>query len=176
MAKTFVTRLFRIALAAALTLTCAERASAASILLSNLQIQLDDTGTVASVTAGLEAQGDGGGDVFLDFLSVSLFEDGLPIADLFAGPTLLNDLPFFALPFSLPDGGILPDDTLLFQITGLVAGATYTGSFALNQFGQDDPLISQSFEFTTAPVPEPASLILLGSGAAALLFRRRQRA
>jgi len=174
MAKPFITRLLRVALAAVLTLTFAERASAASILLSNLQIDLDDTGTIASVSAGLEAQSGDGSEVFLDSLAVSLFEDGLPIPDLFAGPTQLDPLPFFLLPLSLPDGGILADGTLLFQITGLVAGATYTGSFSLSQFGQDDPLVSQNFEFTTAPVPEPASLVLLGSGAAALALRRRR--
>jgi hypothetical protein len=174
MVKLFVTRLLRIALAAVFTLAFAERASASSILLSNLQIEIDATGLIASVTAGLEAQSGDGSDVFLDSLSVSLFEDGLPIDDLFAGPTQLNPLPFFALPLSLADGGSLADGTLLFQITGLVAGATYTGSFALSQFGQDDPLVTQNFEFTTAPVPEPASLVLLGSGAVALLVRRRR--
>ena len=91
-------------------------------------------------------------------------------------PTQLDDLPFFSLPFNLPDGGILPDGTLLFRITGLIAGATYTGSFALSQFGQDDPLVFQDFQFAsaagTAPVPEPGTLILTGIGMAGLLRKK----
>jgi hypothetical protein len=173
MPKVLITRLTRLALAAAFTLAFADRAAAASLLLSNLQVEFDETGLIASVSAGLEAQSDDGSDVFLDSLSVSLFQDGEAIPDLFFGPTQLDDLPFFALPLSLPDGGILPDATLLFRLTGLIAGASYTGSFALSQFGQDDPLVSQDFAFTAnAPVPEPSTLILTGFGMAALLRKR----
>ena len=170
MAKDFVTRLLRVALAAALALAFAERASASSILLSNVQIHFDESGLIASFTAGLHAQSDVvDQDVFLDSLQVSLAQDGEQIPDLFVGPTQLDYMPFLTLPFYLPDGGTLPDETLLFRITGLVAGATYTGSFALSQFGQDAALVTQGFEFTTAaPVPEPSSLVLLGSGAVAL--------
>jgi len=173
MPKHLVAHLIRLALAAAFTIGFADRAAASSILLSNLEIQFDDTGLIASITAGLEAQSGDGSDVFLDSLAVSLFQDGEAIPDLFFGPTLLDDQPFFALPFSLPDGGILPDATLLFRITGLIAGASYTGSFALSQFGQDAPLVSQDFAFTAnAPVPEPSTLILSGFGMAALLRKR----
>ena len=142
MAKDLVTRLLRVVLAAALTLAFAERASASSILLSNLQIHVDGASLIASFTAGLQAQSDvvdqNGflADVFLDSLSVSLEQNGEPIPDLFVGPTLLDDAPFLALPFNLPHGGILPDDTLLFRITGLVAGAAYSGSFSLSSLGR----------------------------------------
>jgi PEP-CTERM motif len=173
MQKHRLTRLIRLALAAAFTLAFADRAAASSILLSNLDIQFDETGLIASITAGLEAQSGDGSDVYLDSLAVSLFQDGEAIPDLFFGPTQLDAEPFFALPFTLADGGILPDSTLLFRLTGLIAGATYTGSFALSQFGQDDPLVSQEFEFTAnAPVPEPSTLVLTGFGMAALLRKR----
>ena len=173
MPRHLVAHVIRFALAAAFTVGFADRAAASSILLSNLEIQFDDTGLIASITAGLEAQSGDGSDVFLDSLAVSLFQDGEAIPDLFAGPTQLDDLPFFMLPFSLPDGGILPEGTLLFRLTGLVAGASYAGSFALSQFGQDDPLVSQDFAFTaTAPVPEPSTLVLTGFGMAALLRKR----
>ena len=73
MAKDLVTRLLRVVLAAALTLAFAERASASAILLSNLQIDVDESGLVASFTAGLLAQSDVvGQDVFLDRLAVGL--------------------------------------------------------------------------------------------------------
>ena len=173
MPKVLISRLIRLALAAAFTIGFADRAAASSILISNLEIQFDDTGLIASITAGLEAQSGDGSDVFLDSLAVSLFQDGEAVPDLFFGPTQLDDQPFFALPFSLPDGGILPDATLLFRITGLIAGATYTGSFALSQFGQDEPLVSQDLAFTAnAPVPEPSTLVLTGFGMAALLRKR----
>jgi len=176
MPKALVTRLIRVALAAALTIAFADRAAASSILLSNLQIEFDESGLVASISAGLQAQSDDGSDVFLDSLAVSLFQDGEAIPDLFSGPTQLDVEPFFALPFNLPDGGILPDATLLFRITGLIAGASYTGSFALSQFGQDAPLVSQDLAFTAnAPVPEPSTLILTGFGMAALLRKRLKR-
>ena len=66
------------------------------------------------------------------------------------------------------------------RITGLIAGASYTGSFALFQFGQDAPLVSQDLAFTAnAPGRRrgPSTLaghaqILTGFGMAALLRKR----
>ena len=109
MPKVLVTRLIRLALAVAFTIGFAERAAASSILLSNLQIEFDETGLIASISAGFEAQSGDGSDIFLDSLAVSLDQDGVFIPDLFAGPTQLDPLPFFSLPFSLSDGGILPN-------------------------------------------------------------------
>jgi hypothetical protein len=167
--------LFRIALAVAIALTLADRASAAPILLSNLQVDLDQVGLVATVRAGITAQA----DVFLDALTVDLSQNGSPIADLFAGPTLLDAQPFFDLPFSLLAGEIIPDGTALFRITGLVANAAYAGSFALLQFDPDGAsiLASRSFAFSTvpAPVPEPATLLLFASGVGATGWLERRR-
>lgn len=172
MAKDLVTRLLRVALAAAFALAFAPRASASSIVLSNLDIQVDDVALTVSVRAGLLAQA----DVVLEGLLVNLIDEAQPLEllDVFAGPTLLNDLPFLDLPASLLAGESVDDGTLLFQLTGLLAETMYSGSFALIQGGI--PLVAQTFEFTTAastaPVPEPATLVLTGFGAAALLRRR----
>jgi hypothetical protein len=173
MPKTLVTRLIRVALAAAFTFGLVDRAVAAPILLSNLQVHLgedDELGLVADITAGLEAQAN---DVFFDGYQVILEQDGTSI-DPYAPPIVFIDSPFYSR-FSLPAGDSLPDDTLLFRIGGLTAGATYTGSIALFQFeidGSIPALDPQAFEFTAAPVPEPGTLALTGLGAAALLRRR----
>jgi hypothetical protein len=175
MQKRHVTCVVRFALAAVLSLGIAGRASAASIALTNVRVELDLANLVASVTGGLEAHSGDGSDVFLDGLSVSLAADGVDIPDLFAGPTLLDDLPFFGLPASLPDGGSLPDTSLLFRLTGLKPNADYTGSFYLFQFsplGFPEALEApQTFAFST--VPEPATLLLTGICAGLAVGRRR---
>jgi hypothetical protein len=178
MQKRHVTHVVRFALALALTLGLAGRASAASIALTNVHVQLDLATLVVSITGGLQAHSDDGSDVFLDGLSVSLAEDGVDIPDLFAGPTLLDDLPFFGLPASLPDGGSLPDTSLLFRLTGLKPNADYTGTFYIFQFsplGFPEALEApQTFSFRT--VPEPATLLLtmIGASGGLLLSRRRR--
>ena len=175
MSNARLSSLSRTALALVFVVVGASRAAAGPIILSDLEVQLDPVGLIATVTARLEAQS----DVFLDALSVELSQDGQQIADLFAGPTLLDVQPFFNLPYLLGAGEVLQSGTVLFQITGLVANATYAGTFALFQFdpldGSAISLASEAFSFSTAPVSEPATLLLLASGLGAGLLERRRR-
>jgi PEP-CTERM motif len=178
MPKRYLARVVRAAMVAALTVAFADRASADSILLSDVQIQLDLDNMIASITGGLEAHSSTGGPVFLDGLGVNLVQDATPL-DLFAGPTLLDDLPFFSLPYPLADGESLPVTTLLFRLTGLVAGSAYTGSFSFLEFSADgaaEVLASRDFAFATpTPVPEPATLLLTGTGIGLAMLRHRRR-
>ena len=177
MQKYCVTFVIRVTFAAALLIGLADRASAGPITLSDVQVQLDIANLTASITAGLTVDTEDGADVFLDGLGVSLSRNGIPL-DLFAGPTLLDDLPFFSLPLSLSDGASLPSMTLLFRLTGLALNSSYSGSFELFQFGVDGPepllTVPQDFSFAT-PVPEPGTLWLLAAGASALACRRRRK-
>jgi hypothetical protein len=174
-----ILRPFSLVLVAALALAAASRTEASVLLLSDVHIEVDVIALTATVSASLEADTDDGSDLSLDGLSVDLRQDGT-FLDLFAGPTLLDDLPFLVLPASLADGHGLPVSPL-FHLTGLAPGATYVGSFALQfstgleagLFSAPEPL---SFS-TAASVPEPATLFLMatGLGATGLAQRRRRR-
>jgi hypothetical protein len=154
-------------------------ASADSITLSQVQVQLDLMDLTASVSANLLAQSDTASPVFLDGLSVSLSQNAVPL-DLTAGPTTLDDTPFFTnTPPSMADGGTL-GPVVLFRLAGLLPGASYTGSFFL--FEGNDPLETapQELSFTLpegspAPVPEPATVWLFGAGACSLWAAGRRR-
>lgn len=54
--------------------------------------------------------------------------------------------------------------------TAFFAGGTGTGSF-----GALDPFDAVRVRFTLSPVPEPCTLLLLGSGLAGIFMRRRKR-
>jgi hypothetical protein len=179
MRRALVTRLIRVALAAALTIAFADRAVAGPILMSNLTVQVGedaDLGLVADFTGGLQTQPF---DVFFDGYQLSLEENGNFI-DPFAPPIVVIDPLFspFSPVFRLAAGNSLADDTLLFRIGGLRAGVTYTASIAFFQLEMDGSfpeLVPETFEFTPgspAPVPEPSTLILTGFGIAALLRKR----
>ena len=173
MKHTRLSRSYQIVLALAVLAFCgAARASADSITLSNVQLQLDLVTLSASISAGLEAHSDTASSVFLDGLSVSVLQDGVSV-DLSAGPTTLDDLPFFTnTPPFMPDGGTL-GTVVLFRLLGLVPGASYSASFVLTE-GVDPleiPAQSVSFSVPSEPigtVPEPGSLWLLGMGTAGL--------
>jgi hypothetical protein len=174
-------RTFHVALALTmLTIGGAQRASADAITLSDVQVNLDFATLSASISAALAAHSDTASSVFLDGLSVSLLQDGVPV-DLSAGPTTLDDSPFFAnTPPSMLDGDTL-GPVVLFRLLGLVPGASYTTSFFLTEGLDPLEVPPQEVAFTAplssaTPVPEPASIWLVGAGAGGLwLSARRHR-
>jgi hypothetical protein len=134
---------------------------APSTLTGNPGGMVDFSGTLTNNTAGT---------LFINFDSFG-----------FAAGTL-DDTPFFDnAPLSLDAGQTSPSFEF-FDITlpADLAPGDYDGSFTV--FGGADgngqnPLGTGSFEVdvvNAASVPEPSSLILLGSGAAWLILRRRR--
>jgi hypothetical protein len=106
---------------------------------------------------------------------VDLLRGGADPFSLAAGDVLLNL--FRTQPGDPLVAGYLPVTRDLTTLLAMHAGQTVRLRFAevdnvfTFQFGVDNV----SLDATTTPVPEPASLLLLGSGLAAVLARRRGR-
>jgi PEP-CTERM motif len=142
---------------------------------------LDDTHSVAqgsSVTFFGTLSNGGPPTVFLNAISFS-FASGAP------GSITFNDAAFFALPASLTSGsstGLAAFFDVV--VSALVPPGVYTGTVSIlggaDENAQNN-LGTQEFSITVTPggqqpVPEPATMLLLGSGlAGAAALRRRKR-
>lgn len=78
-----------------------------------------------------------------------------------------------------PNDGIAPGDTLGFTVTGPFGGLTdaqiAAALFVRFQRVGENGRASDVATFNPTPVPEPASLLLLGTGLAAVVARRRRQ-
>ena len=85
---------------------------------------------------------------------------------------------FTQVPLSLQDGESYTGPLFAVGISNVALPGDYSGSFAI-QGGVDDStfdtLAIEDFRVTVAPVPEPASVILLGSGLLGIVGTYRSR-
>jgi hypothetical protein len=150
-----------------------------SILNGTFNIAIVTDGVSATGTAGddlsiagdFDLTGDGIADVSGTLLTGEIAEFGSSVSapglfefvftvtgGIFAGP-----IPFFAL----PQAGV---------ILGADGGSTYNGSFDVSFNNTGGVAGAGTGNADTAPVPEPGTLLLLGSGIAGLVgFGRRER-
>jgi hypothetical protein len=153
----------------------------AAVKADPITFTLDDTHVVAagsSVTFFGSLSNGGPPTTFLNGLSFS-FASGAP------GSITFDDTAFFALPPSLASGSSTGLAAFFDAVvSALVPPGVYVGTVSVlggDTANSDDIIGTQEFSITVLPagqnpVPEPASMLLLGSGlAGAAALRRRKR-
>ena len=173
-----------VTLAVAVWLLCASTASAAPLTFSFSLLPGSAISDDAGSTIGWGYTITNDSDSWLEIFSLNAdpFQYATPDSSIFDFPILAPGATATVLYNAATFAG-------LFQLTWDLtapAGFTNVGQFALlGQFYDGDPFAggtaldamfeqTASYSATVNPVPEPGTLLLLGSGAAGLLMRRRR--